>query len=301
VKRVKAVHSVKDKIMSAKVSGERLAALHRELDGDPATLVELLTRFVREETRKAGFQRVVIGLSGGIDSSLAATLAVRALGASQVLGVLMPCGGGGQSPATDHAVLLARGLGIKTELVDVAPLVEAYFAADPQATPLRRGNFVARQRMAILFDRSMRDRALVVGTSNKTELLLGYGTLFGDLASALNPLGDLYKTQVRSLSRFLALPEPILLKPPSAELWPGQTDEDELGFTYELVDQVLYLLVDRRLTLPEIAEYGLDLEFVERVAHRIRGTQFKRRLPLIAKVSARTVGLDFRYARDWGS
>jgi len=243
----------------------------------------------------------VIGLSGGIDSSLAATLAVRALGKAEVLGVLMPYGGGERGTAIEDATLVAGGLGMRTELVDIAPLVDAYFAREPQPTPLRRGNFMARQRMAILFDRSMRDRALVVGTSNKTELLLGYGTLFGDLASALNPLGDLYKTQVRSVARFLALPERILVKPPSAELWPGQTDEDELGFSYEQVDQALYLLVDRRLTRPEIAEYGLDPEFVDRVAERIRGSQFKRRLPLIAKVSARTIGLDFHYARDWGS
>jgi NAD+ synthase len=283
-----------------KVSDERPAELQRELDADPATLADLLIRFLREETWKAGFQRAVIGLSGGIDSSLAATLAVRALGKAEVLGVLMPNGGGEQGTAIEDATLLARGLGMRTETVDIAPLVEAYFDGEPPATRLRRGNFMARQRMAILFDRSMRDRALVVGTSNKTELLLGYGTLFGDLASALNPLGDLYKTQVRALARFLALPERILSKPPSAELWPGQTDEDELGFTYEKVDQALYLLVDRRLTRSEITEYGLDPEFVDLVAARIQASQFKRRLPLIAKVSARTIGLDFRYARDWG-
>ncbi len=256
---------------------------------------------MREETRKAAFERVVIGLSGGIDSSLAATLAARALGSGAVLGVLMPYGSGRQAGAVEDAEELAGGLGIRTELVDIEPLVEAYFASDPQVSALRRGNFMARQRMAVLFDRSMRDRALVVGTSNKTELLLGYGTLFGDLASSLNPLGDLYKTQVRAVARFLALPESIIAKPPSAELWPGQTDEGDFGFSYDEVDQALYLLVDRRRTPAEIVEYGLDAEFVEEVARRIRGTQFKRRLPLIAKVSARTVGLDFRYARDWGS
>jgi NAD+ synthase len=287
--------------MTAVPAGEaRLAALRRELTGDPATLVEILTRFLGEESRKAGFDRLVLGLSGGIDSSLAATLAVRALGPDAVLGLLLPYGGEGQ-PAVEDGRLVADWLGMRTELVDIAPLVDAHFAREPGATPLRRGNFMARERMAILFDRSMRDQALVVGTSNKTELLLGYGTLFGDLASALNPLGDLYKTQVRALAGFLDLPERIRRKPPSAELWPGQTDEGELGFTYEEVDQVLYLLVDRRLARPEIAEYGIDAAFVEQVARRIRGTQFKRRLPLIAKVSARTVGLDFRYARDWGS
>lgn len=286
--------------MSSKVRDERRAVLQRELAGDPATLVEILTRFLREETTKVGFGRLVVGLSGGIDSSLSATLAVRALGAAKVLAVLMPYGRERHAQAIADAERLAGDLGIRTETVDIAPLVDGHFDSDPQVSALRRGNFMARQRMAILFDRSMRDQALVVGTSNKTELLLGYGTLYGDLASALNPLGDLYKTQVRSVARHLALPESILAKPPSAELWPGQTDEEELGFSYEDVDQALYLLVDRRLTFPEIAEAGLDIEFVEAVALRIRGTQFKRRLPLIAKVSARTIGLDFQYARDWG-
>jgi NAD+ synthase len=287
--------------MPAQAGEERRAAYHRELLGDPATLVELLTRFLREETRKVGFERVVLGLSGGIDSALAAALAVRALGPGGVRGVLMPYGCQRQAKALEDAELVASGLGFATEIVDIEPLVDAHFTADPQASALRRGNFMARQRMAVLFDRSMRDRALVLGTSNKTELLLGYGTLFGDLASSLNPLGDLYKTQVRVLARFLSLPERILRKAPSAELWPGQTDEDELGFTYEEVDLALYLLVDRRLTPDEIAEAGLAADFVHEVSRRIRSTQFKRRLPLIAKVSARTIGLDFRYARDWGS
>jgi NAD+ synthase len=281
---------------------ERMAAITRDLLAvDPAPLVDLLSRFLDQETHKVGFERLVIGLSGGIDSSLAATLAVRALGADGVHGILMPYGRGGSAEAamTDAGVL-AGGLGLKTELFDIAPLVDAYFTDEPEATALRRGNVMARVRMTVLFDRSMRDRALVVGTSNKSELLLGYGTLFGDLACALNPLGDLYKTQVRALARFLDLPGSILAKPPSADLWPGQTDEGELGFTYEEVDPVLSLLVDHRLTPPEIAERGFDLKFVEEVWRRVRGSQFKRGMPVIAKVSARTVGTDFRYARDWG-
>lgn len=269
--------------------------------GDPAVIGDILVRFLREETRKAGFERAVLGLSGGIDSSLAAALAGRALGAENVLGVLMPYGGSAAAAGSvADAELVAKHLALPTELVDIAPLVDAQYAADPGATPLRRGNFMARMRMAVLFDRSMRDRALVVGTSNKSELLLGYGTLFGDLASALNPLGDLYKTQVRLLSRHLGLPEPILSKAPSADLWPGQTDEGELGFTYDEVDLVLHLLVDRRLAAAEIAAYGFAPEFIAEVTKKIRTSQFKRRLPLIAKLSGRTVGLDFRYPRDWG-
>jgi NAD+ synthase len=283
-------------------SPDRRPEVARELaQGDPAVLGDILVRFLSDETRKAGFERAVLGLSGGIDSSLAAALAVRALGAANVLGVLMPYG---QSVAAAQAVadgeLVARHLALPIERVDITALVDGHFAADPVATPLRRGNFMARMRMAVLFDRSMRDRALVIGTSNKSELLLGYGTLHGDLASALNPLGDLYKTQVRALSRHLSLPEAILRKPPSADLWPGQTDEGELGFTYEEVDLVLHLMVDRRLMPEEIADYGFTPEFITEVAKKIRTSQFKRRLPLIAKLSGRTVGLDFRYPRDWG-
>jgi NAD+ synthase len=173
--------------------------------------------------------------------------------------------------------------------------------APPRVSRDRRGNFMARQRMAVLYDLSMRDRALVLGTSNKSELLLGYGTLHGDLASALNPLGDLYKTQVRGVARHLGLPERIIAKPPTADLWAGQSDEEELGFTYDEVDRILYLLVDRRLDVEEIVEYGFTVELIGEVARRIRASQFKRRLPLIAKVSARTIGIDFRYARDWGT
>ncbi|MGD8396356.1 MAG: NAD(+) synthase, partial [Candidatus Eiseniibacteriota bacterium] len=197
---------------------------------------------------------------------------------------------------------------------DIEPMVRAYFdapdagaggaspaPAPPRVSRDRRGNFMARQRMAVLYDLSMRDRALVLGTSNKSELLLGYGTLHGDLASALNPLGDLYKTQVRGVARHLGLPERIIAKPPTADLWAGQSDEEELGFTYDEVDRILYLLVDRRLDVEEIVEYGFTVELIGEVARRIRASQFKRRLPLIAKVSARTIGIDFRYARDWGT
>jgi NAD+ synthase len=166
---------------------------------------------------------------------------------------------------------------------------------------MRRGNKMARERMTILFDHSARLGALVLGTSNKTELLLGYGTLHGDMASAVNPLGDLYKTQVRQLSRHLGVPAVIVEKQPSADLWEGQTDEAELGFTYEEVDKVLYLLVDQRYEVSEVTAAGLfDEKFVRAVARRIQTSQYKRRLPVIAKISSRTIDRDFRYARDWG-
>ncbi|MAE69652.1 MAG: NAD(+) synthase [Gemmatimonadetes bacterium] len=184
--------------------------------------------------------------------------------------------------------------------VDLTAQIDAYFAHRPDATPLERGNKMARERMAILYDHSAVESALVLGTSNKTELLLGYGTIHGDMASALNPIGDLYKTQLRELARHLGVPKGVIDKAPSADLWVGQTDEDEMGFSYEEVDRVLYYLVDRRFTRDELVELGEDRAFVDRVADMVRCSQFKRALPIIAKVSHRTIGRDFRYARDWG-
>jgi NAD+ synthase len=166
---------------------------------------------------------------------------------------------------------------------------------------VRRGNIMARARMVVWYDRSAAFKGLVVGTSNKTEILLGYTTLFGDSASALNPIGDLYKTQVRQLSRALGIPQAIIDKAPSADLWAGQTDEGELGFTYERVDQLLALLVDRRYSPRECMEEGFDEKFIQMVIERVRRNQFKRMQPPIAKLSNRTVGYDFLYLRDWGT
>jgi len=170
-----------------------------------------------------------------------------------------------------------------------------------EMTPLRLGNVMARMRMIVLFDRSARDNALVLGSSNKSELLLGYGTLHGDLASAINPLGDLYKTQVRVLARHLDVPESILRKPPSADLWPDQSDEDELGLSYEEADRVLALLVDARVERDGVISRGFAAELVDRVWNLVVRSQFKRRPPVIAKLSGRSLGSDFRYPRDWNS
>ena len=178
--------------------------------------------------------------------------------------------------------------------------MDEYFANFPDADRTRRGNKMARERMSILYDQSMAHRALVLGTSNKTELLLGYGTLFGDMASALNPIGDLYKTQVFALARELDLPHSVLTKPPSADLWAGQSDEEELGIRYAVVDQVLHLLVDQRRSRSEVIALGFDAADVDTVAVRVRGSQYKRRPPVIAKLSSRTIDREFRYPRDWG-
>ena len=262
-------------------------------------LREILTGFIRNEVQKTGLTKVVVGLSGGVDSALSAMLAVEALGASNVLAILMPYKSS-HPDSQAHAEMMVRMTAIASMFVDITPQIDAYFDRFPDADARRRGNKMARERMTILYDHSARWNGLVLGTSNKTELLLGYGTLHGDMASAINPLGDLYKTQVWALAEAMGVPEVIVGKEPSADLWAGQTDEGELGFTYREVDQLLYLMVDQRYTKPELVAAGFSERFVDEVAQRIMFSQFKRRLPVIAKVSQRTIDRDFRYSRDWG-
>ncbi len=259
----------------------------------------ILVSFIRNEVQKVGVDRVVVGLSGGVDSSLSAMLAAEALGPSHVLGIPMPYRSS-SSESQDHAELVVQQSGIESLTVDITRQIDAYFEQFPVADQRRRGNKMARERMTILYDHSARWNALVLGTSNKTELLLGYGTLHGDMASAINPLGDLYKTQVWALAEFVDVPEVIVNKKPSADLWEGQTDEGELGFSYREVDRLLYLMVDERYTREELIAQGFPEKFVDEVMLRIMNSQFKRRLPVIAKISQRTIDRDFRYARDWG-
>lgn len=261
---------------------------------------QILVRFIRSELTRVGFSRAVIGLSGGIDSALSFALAVEALGAENVLGVRMPY----KSSSTDsleHAQLLIDQYKTPSETIEITDMVDPLLRYDPEMSKQRKGNIMARERMIILYDRSEAFRGLVIGTSNKTEILLGYSTLWGDMASAVNPLGDLYKTYVRQLARTLEIPAAIVDKPPSADLWIGQTDETELGFTYEEVDKLLFLLVDQRCSPQECIEEGFAKAFVDAVLNRIRRNQFKRMLPPIAKLSNRTIGYDFLYLRDWGT
>ncbi len=259
----------------------------------------MISRFLQEELEKTGLDGFVVGLSGGVDSAVAAALAAKAVGVKKVFCAAMPHEKSNPSSAGD-AMKMASLFGLPLERVDITPMVESYFKPDQKATHLRRGNFMARVRMAVLFDLSMQRRSLVLGTSNKTELLLGYGTWYGDMASSLNPIGDLYKAQVWQMARYLNLPEEIINKPPSADLWPGQTDEGEMGLTYAEADAVLYLLVDERYTVEEVAALGFSVEKVKEIIKRVERSQYKRRLPIIAKLSQRTVGIDFRYPRDWG-
>jgi NAD+ synthase len=259
----------------------------------------ILVAFIRDEVRKVGVERVVLGLSGGVDSSLCAFLAAEALGAENVLALRMPYRTSSRDSLDDAAAVI-DALGIASLTIDITPQVDAYFANHPDADNRRRGNKMARERMTILYDHSARWQALVLGTSNKTELLLGYGTLHGDMASAVNPIGDLYKTQVWALAETVGVPDRVIRKLPSADLFVGQTDEDDLGFRYREVDRLLYLMVDERYSTAELGEAGFEIEFIRRVADMVRNSQFKRRLPVIAKVSHRTIDRDFRYARDWG-
>jgi len=259
---------------------------------------EMLKAFLSNEIRKFGFRSVVLGLSGGIDSAVVCELAVRALGRDNVLALMMPYRS--SSPESlEHAELMIRRLGIRSEEVSITPVVDALFSSVPETELLRRGNIMARTRMGFLYDVSARDGRLVAGTSNKTELLLGYGTMFGDMASAINPLGDLYKTQVRGLARHLGIPEPLIEKAPSADLWEGQSDEDDLGFSYEAVDLLLYRMLEKRMDKAAILREGVDEPFYDRVRKMVVRNQYKRMMPVIAKISGRTPGIDFRYARDW--
>jgi len=261
---------------------------------------KILTGFVKTELNRAGFTRAVVGLSGGLDSGLTCYLAAEALGPQNVLAVRMPYKTSSVD-SLEHAQLIIDALGVQSLTMPITEMVDALFERFPDANRVRRGNAMARARMIVLYDQSADFGGLVVGTGNKTEILLGYTTLFGDAASAINPLGDLYKTQVRQLAKAMDMPTPIIKKPPSADLWIGQTDEGELGFTYEEVDKLLYLLVDQRYKPEDCVEAGFGEPFVRAVVKLIRQNHFKRVMPPIAKVSNRTIGYDFLYLRDWGT
>ena len=284
--------------------------LPEELQIDTDVARRVIAGFIRGQLRQAGFERAVLGLSGGIDSALVAYLVAEAVGADRLLCLMLPYRTSSPSSRGDAEVVVAR-LGCASRLVDISPLVDGYFGieADGTAVPgaggvdvlaasaLRRGNFMARARMMVLYDASVSWGGLVVGTGNKTESLIGYTTLFGDSACAFNPIGDLYKTQVRQLSQALGVPDPILRKAPSADLWPGQTDEAEAGFTYHELDRLLYWMIDRRRRANELEALGFHPATIARVERMVAGSEFKRQVPPVAKLGPRTAGVDYLYPR----
>ena len=257
---------------------------------EPYVVRRSLVSFIRNELSRTGFKHAVIGLSGGLDSSLACYLVAEALGPENVLAIRMPYTS--SSPESmEHAQLVIQSTGVRGLTIPIGGMVDAIIEKLPEGDSIRKGNIMARTRMIVLFDQSAKDGALVVGTGNKTEILLGYSTLYGDAACAFNPLGDLYKTQVRQLAKSMDVPDVILQKPPSADLWAGQTDEGELGFTYTQVDQLLYLLVEEHKSIEDCLQAGFQKDFVERVLNRIRKYRFKRVMPPIARITDGDAGL----------
>lgn len=271
-----------------------------DLSIDSALARTILTGFIRSEVRRAGFSKAILNLSGGLDSSLAAFLSAEALGADNVLALVLPHETSNPESLA-HSQLVIEATGIQSLTIPITEMAEPFFERFPDASQVRRGNVMARLRMILLYDQSQVFGGLPIGTSNKTEILLGYTTIYGDSACAINPNGDLYKTQLRQLASAVGVPDFIVDKPPSADLWPGQTDEGELGFTYAEVDQLLFLLVDQRYTPQDCIAAGFSEDFVQVVIERIRRNQFKRLMPPIAKLSNRTIGYDFLYPRDWGT
>ncbi|WP_345991586.1 NAD+ synthase [Sulfurimonas sp. HSL-1716] len=261
-----------------------------------AQITDYLVRFLDNEVRKTGLKRVVVGLSGGIDSAVVAVLAHRAF-KDDLLCVKMPSQYSSQS-SLDDAQSLCMDFKMRSVTKSIAPLLEAYESQNPDMDNLRKGNLSARLRMATLFDMSAKEGALVLGTSNKSELMLGYGTLYGDLASALNPIGDLYKSEIFEFARYLGVTKSIIDKPPSADLWDGQSDESDLGYSYAKLDEALRLYVEERLSIEEIVKRGVDKEMLDMIIKKIYANQFKRKMPVIAKLTSRTINHDFNYPRD---
>ncbi len=251
-----------------------------DLSINPAKTSEEIVSFIKTTFNKAGFTKAVIGLSGGVDSSASLYLGVKALGAENIYVGLFPYGGWNREDLED-AKLILRELKIPTEniiLLDIKPSADKIIAVDPVMDELRRGNIMVRIRMILLYDLAKKYNSLVLGTENKTEYLLGYFTRYGDEASDVEPLRQLYKTQVRQLAGYLKLPQKIIQKAPTAGMWQGQTDEEEFGFTYEEADKILHLYIDRKEPVEEIVQLGIQLEIVNKVIDRLKRNEFKHNL-----------------------
>ncbi|MEA2674299.1 MAG: synthase [Chloroflexota bacterium] len=287
-------------------AGRPLFELPDELAIDTDVARRVISGFIQGQLRQAGFERCVLALSGGIDSALVAYLVAEAIGPDKLLCVMLPYRTSSPASRGDAETVVAD-LGCASELVDISPMVDGYFGRDgvagaggeatANASAIRRGNFMARMRMSVIYDRSVTFGGLVVGTGNKTESLIGYTTLFGDSACAFNPIGDLYKSQVRQVAAAIGVPHQVIAKAPSADLWPDQTDEGEGAFSYPVLDRVLYWRIDRRRETDELVAMGFDRALVERVERLVATSEFKRQVPPVAKLGPRTAGVDYLYPR----
>ena len=242
---------------------------------------QYLISFLKDEVSKAGFEKVTVGLSGGLDSAVVAILCKEAFG-KNLNCVLMPSQFSSQS-SIEHAIEVCEKFDIRYDIVSIEPMVSA-FLKNMDNDKLRIGNFSARMRMSVLYDISFKEKSLVVGTSNKSELLLGYGTIFGDIACAINPIGEIYKSDEFEFARLLGVPESILNKAPSADLWEGQSDEEELGYSYKHMDEVLKVMVDEGKSKEELLKLGFEEDLIDRLEYRIKANAFKGKLPTIAKI-----------------
>jgi NAD+ synthase len=280
-------------------SEEDLVDKSKLTDIDPERVVRKLTDFIESELSRTGLKRLVLGISGGVDSALVAFLSVKAVGKENLVGVILPYKTSNSGSEKDAEGLIGK-LDLKSYRVDITPQIDAYYDRFPDADKNRRGNKMARERMSVLYDISALEKAVVIGTSNKTEIFLGYGTVHGDLACAFNPLGDLYKTQVRILARHIGVPENIIKKTPSADLFRGQTDEGDFGYSYDDIDRLLFSLVDIGISPEKYEDEGFDRAMIRRVIKLMKSNEFKRETTPVAKVSDDSIGIDFRCPRDWG-
>jgi NAD+ synthase len=268
------------------------------LEIDCEIAAKVLVKFIRDTVYKNNFKNGIIGVSGGIDSAVILALTRRALGNDCTFALLMPYKLSSDDSLA-HGINICDQLNVKYETIDISPSVDAYFDRFGTGEKVLIGNKCARERMSVLFDFSVRKKALVIGTSNKSELLIGYSTLYGDSAAAFLPIGDLYKTQVFAIAEYLKIPEAIIKKKPTADLWENQTDESEIGVTYKELDEILFNLIEKRKRVGEIEKMGYSRATIDKIRHMIIDSQFKRTMPPVAKIQNRAIGTDFRYLRDW--
>jgi NAD+ synthase len=271
------------------------------LDSDWPEIEARIKRFIKDYVEKSGVKGIVLGISGGIDSCTVAALSALAIGGNKVIGLILPEKETHNLKDIEHARLVAQNFGFKTKAIDITQTLEAFYSSIPifsNSDNVCKGNIKARTRMIYIYYYANRLNRLLCGSSDKSETMMGYFTKWGDVASDISPIMDLYKTQVRKLAQHIGIPKAIVAKPSSPTLWPGQTAENELGIEYEQLDLILYGL-EHFMKTEEIAkQLSLEEELVDRTKRRWLSMEHKRRMLLTAKLEYRTVGTDFRLPRD---